>query len=122
MPAAVSGSKGAYLQRARFIAISEFGPYSFIYHEGRAYRVYKAKLAPGVRTPEGGRLLMTNTAGQVKDRLHRPWILRTYRDLFVNVGNVLESEERFPGEKDGVSLEALICLYRKPAGAEPVAL
>jgi hypothetical protein len=56
VPATVSGSKGAYLQRARFIAISEFGPYSLIYHEGRAYRVYKAKLPPGVRTPEGGRL------------------------------------------------------------------
>ena len=41
------GSKGAYLQRARFIAISEFGPRSLIYHEGRAYRVYKAKLPPG---------------------------------------------------------------------------
>src|SRR5215831_13550324 len=33
--ATVSGSKGAYLQRARFIAISEFGPYSLIYHKGR---------------------------------------------------------------------------------------
>jgi hypothetical protein len=56
VPATVSGSKGAYLQRARFIAISEFGPYSLIYHEGRAYRVHKAKLPPGIRTPEGGKL------------------------------------------------------------------
>src|SRR5439155_14679986 len=36
VPATVGGSKGAYLQRARFIAISEFGPRSLIYHEGRA--------------------------------------------------------------------------------------
>jgi Lhr-like helicase len=50
------GPKGAYLQRARFVAIAEFGPRSLIYHEGRAYRVYKAKLPPGVRAEEGGRL------------------------------------------------------------------
>lgn len=37
---------GSFLQRARFLAISEFGPRSLIYHEGRAYRVIKAKLPP----------------------------------------------------------------------------
>lgn len=56
VPSTGAGSKAAYLQRARFIAISEFGPRSLIYHEGRGYRVYKAKLPPGVRTEEGGRL------------------------------------------------------------------
>jgi hypothetical protein len=60
VPATTAGTKGAYLQRARFIAISEFGPGSLIYHEGRAYRVYKAKLPPGMRTEEGG-LLPTAT-------------------------------------------------------------
>jgi Lhr-like helicase len=50
------GSKAAYLQRARFIAVAEFGPGSLIYHEGRAYRVYKARLPAGVRNQEGGRL------------------------------------------------------------------
>ena len=50
------GPKAAYLQRARFIAIAEFGPGSLIYHEGRAYRVYKAKLPAGIRTEDGGRL------------------------------------------------------------------
>ncbi len=53
------GPKAAYLQRARFLAISEFGPRSLIYHEGRAYRVYKAKLPPGIRSEEGGRLVTT---------------------------------------------------------------
>jgi hypothetical protein len=47
------GTKAAYLQRARFLAIAEFGPGSLIYHEGRAYRVWKAKLPPGMRTAEG---------------------------------------------------------------------
>jgi hypothetical protein len=50
------GANAAYLQRARFVAIAEFGPRSLIYHEGRAYRVYKAKLPPGIRAEEGDRL------------------------------------------------------------------
>jgi len=52
----IGGPKAAYLQRARFLAISEFGPGSLIYHEGRGYRVYKAKLPSGLRTDDGGRL------------------------------------------------------------------
>lgn len=50
------GKTGSYLQRARFLAISEFGPRSLIYHEGRAYRVIKAKLPPEVRTGDGSEL------------------------------------------------------------------
>lgn len=50
------GTAGAFLQRARFLAISEFGPRSLIYHEGRAYRVMKAKLPPEVRTADGSEL------------------------------------------------------------------
>lgn len=45
--------QGAFLQRARFLAISEFGPRSLIYHEGRAYRVVKAKLSPQARSADG---------------------------------------------------------------------
>lgn len=50
------GKGGSFLQRARFLAISEFGPRSLIYHEGRAYRVLKAKLPPEVRTGDGSEL------------------------------------------------------------------
>lgn len=50
------GKSGSFLQRARFLAISEFGPRSLIYHEGRAYRVVKAKLPPEVRTGDGSEL------------------------------------------------------------------
>lgn len=50
------GKTGAFLQRPRFLAISEFGPRSLIYHEGRAYRVMKAKLPPEVRTGDGAEL------------------------------------------------------------------
>src|SRR6202012_4074692 len=54
IPSVIGGnSKAAYLQRARFLAISEFGPRSLIYHEGRGYRVTKAKLPPGMRNDDG---------------------------------------------------------------------
>jgi len=57
VPAAGGQSRqGAFLQRARFLAISEFGPRSLIYHEGRAYRVVKAKLPPEVRQADGNGL------------------------------------------------------------------
>ena len=36
----------AFIQRPRFLGIAEFGPFSLIYHEGRAYRVIRAKLPP----------------------------------------------------------------------------
>jgi Lhr-like helicase len=51
-----AGGRAAYLQRARFLAIAEFGPGSLIYHEGRAFRVHRAKLPAGVRTEDGGKL------------------------------------------------------------------
>lgn len=47
--------KQTYLQRPRFLALSEFGPRSLVYHEGRAYRVVRAMLSLGQRdagTPE----------------------------------------------------------------------
>ena len=52
------GAKATFLQRARFLAIAEFGPRSLIYHEGRAYRVSKARLPADLRTPDG-RLVTT---------------------------------------------------------------
>lgn len=52
-----TGSKGTFLQRARFLAISEFGPGSLIYHEGRAYRVSRARLPAGARGGDTGRLV-----------------------------------------------------------------
>ena len=50
------GKSGSFLSRARFLAISEFGPRSLIYHEGRAYRVIKAKLPPEVSEGDGSEL------------------------------------------------------------------
>lgn len=51
------GAQGAYLQRPRFLALSEFGPRSLVYHEGRAYRVVAAQLsARGESALAGGQL------------------------------------------------------------------
>lgn len=55
----VPADKTSVLQRPRFLAIAEFGPNAFIYHEGRAYRVTKAKLPAESRGDDGK--LSTNT-------------------------------------------------------------
>jgi hypothetical protein len=50
IPASADGrGRQAYLQRPRFLALSEFGPRSLVYHEGRAYRVVRALLSLGQR-------------------------------------------------------------------------
>jgi SAM-dependent methyltransferase len=65
-------------------------------------------------TSPRGRLLLANTFGVMEDPLVRPWIIRTYRDLFVNVGYELEAEQVFRGQKSGVELEVLISLFQSP--------
>jgi SAM-dependent methyltransferase len=73
-------------------------------------------------TQNGGRLLMANTMDEVGDKLLLPYITRTYRDLFLNVGYRLEAEELFRGTKNSVDYEILISLFAKvpePILAEP---
>jgi predicted TPR repeat methyltransferase len=64
-------------------------------------------------TATGGRLLLANTFGQPDDWLVRPWIIRTYRDLFGNVGYRLEHEFVHTGTKDRQETEVLITLFEK---------
>ncbi len=59
-------------------------------------------------------MLLANTCNGVEDYLLRSWIIRTYHDLFLNVGYRRESEEIFTGVKDGAGIEVLISLLRKP--------
>lgn len=47
-----SEKRSTVLQRPRFLAISEFGPNSLVYHEGKAYRCNRAKLPAGTRTSD----------------------------------------------------------------------
>jgi ATP-dependent helicase YprA (DUF1998 family)/very-short-patch-repair endonuclease len=56
----IPGRRGAtgrddYLSRPRFLAISEFGPRSIVYHEGSRYRITQVMLPP--ERAEGNRLL-----------------------------------------------------------------
>ena len=64
-------------------------------------------------TRSGGRLLLANTMDAVGDKLLLPYIIRTYRDLFLNVGYRLEAEEVLRGVKNGVDFEILISLFTK---------
>lgn len=44
------------IQRPRFVGISEFGPNSLVYHEGRGHRVRRVILKSGDQRPETGEL------------------------------------------------------------------
>lgn len=56
----IRGDKDEFLSRSRFLAISEFGPRSIIYHEGSRYVINKVNL-PVVDSDDG---LVTATAKQ----------------------------------------------------------
>lgn len=60
-----------------------------------------------------GQLLLANTLGDFGDPLLLPCIVRSYRDLFLNVGYRLAEEKLFCGRKNGVELEVLISLLAK---------
>jgi SAM-dependent methyltransferase len=66
-------------------------------------------------TRDGGRFLMANTMHDGADLLVLPYMIRTYRDLFLNVGYRLEREEIFSGTKNGVEYEILMSLFAKGA-------
>lgn len=86
--------------------------YSFFDIGWLAYQLFEA-------TQENGHLLMANTCGGVEDHLLSPWIIRTYRDLFLNVGYHLEAEEIFRGTKNSTDLEVLISVFGKSAKGTP---
>jgi SAM-dependent methyltransferase len=65
-------------------------------------------------TRSGGRLMLANSMDESEDWLLRPWLIRTYRDLFVNVGYTIETEEVYKATKRGVEFEVLMTLYCKP--------
>jgi SAM-dependent methyltransferase len=88
-----------------------------VYYLGWLYSFFKvAWLARDLYevTSPGGRLLLANTLGEIGDALVLPWIVRGYHDVFRNAGYETEREETFRGVKDGVALEVLVSLLRKP--------
>jgi predicted TPR repeat methyltransferase len=68
-------------------------------------------------TRPGGRLLLANTLGDIGDSLVLPWIVRSYHDVFKNAGFETEREESLRGMKDGVELEVLVSMLRRPPPA-----
>ena len=82
--------------------------YSFFDVAWMANELYRA-------TQPGGTFLIANTFGEISDYLIRPWIIRTYRDLFVNAGYVVKTEDTFCGKKDNVMLETLMTVFVKHA-------
>jgi len=69
-------------------------------------------------TAAGGRMIMANTMYGKEHPLLLPWIIRTYHDLFRNVGYQVEMEEVMRGVKDGVELEVLLSRLVKPGVVE----
>lgn len=61
----------------------------------------------------GGRLLLTNTEDD-NNWLLNPGIIRTYRDLFRNVGHTIVFEDYFRGVKSTVDMRVLVTLFEKP--------
>lgn len=64
LSAFIPGRRGRYdepefVQRPRFLAISEFGPQSLIYHEGARYRINRVILPVGELEADDGRLVTT---------------------------------------------------------------
>lgn len=63
-------------------------------------------------TRAGGRLLLVNTISD-DEGIMSPWLIRSYRDLFRNVGYDVEKEETLRGTKENVEFEVLLSLFRK---------
>jgi cyclopropane fatty-acyl-phospholipid synthase-like methyltransferase len=85
-----------------------------IYCVGWLYPMFDvALMASNLRASmrPGGRLLLSNTYGERRDWLLRPWLIDTYRDLFRNVGLTLEREDVFTGNKDTVEMRVLMSLF-----------
>jgi SAM-dependent methyltransferase len=66
---------------------------------------------------DNGRFLLVNTLGKETDYLLLPWLIATYKDLFLNIGFELEVEELFSGRKNDVKFDVLMSLFRKSAKA-----
>lgn len=62
------GTRHSFLNRPRFIAVSEFGPRSIIYHEGSKYRITKTQQPP---SPDGDATGMVTSEAKLCDSCGR---------------------------------------------------
>lgn len=65
MAAKGKDDEGSMVSRPRFLALSEFGPRSLIYHQGRMYRVVRAKLNVGSADHISGNSQLATVASRV---------------------------------------------------------
>jgi 2-polyprenyl-3-methyl-5-hydroxy-6-metoxy-1,4-benzoquinol methylase len=65
-------------------------------------------------TRDDGHLLLSNTRSVSADYLLRPWLIRTYHDLFANTGFQLEVEHIYADDKDDTEFEVLTSRFCKP--------
>jgi cyclopropane fatty-acyl-phospholipid synthase-like methyltransferase len=100
--------------------VGEYGPFDLIvfsetiYYLGWLYPFFDIGwLASQLHdaTTQGGRLLLANTIGVPGDYLLMPWFVRTYHDLFRNLGYFVEGESTFRGIKDNTPIEVLISVF-----------
>jgi SAM-dependent methyltransferase len=87
--------------------------YSFSEVSGFVVRVFES-VAPGGRCLLGNSALLGDAEPADDTGLATPWLARTYRDLFRNVGFELEREELFEGEQGDDLLEVVLSLLAKP--------
>lgn len=80
--------------------------YTFFDIAWLAHRMFEA-LAPG------GRLLMANTENKSGDYLLLPFLVRSYRDVFVNVGFRVEREQEFRDANKGVEYTVLASVFTR---------
>ena len=62
----------------------------------------------------GARLLLVNTISS-DETIMSPWLIRSYHDLFANVGYEVEREETMRGVKETVEFDIAISLFSKAA-------
>jgi hypothetical protein len=58
-------SGNTFLQRPRFLGLSEFGPRSLVYHEGRAYRVVRARITLSSDDPDASGGMLSTQAVRI---------------------------------------------------------
>jgi SAM-dependent methyltransferase len=91
-----------------------------IYYLGWLYPMYQVCWLGAVifrATTDNGRLLMADAYGARKDYIQLPWLIDTYRDLFLNVGYRREAEETVRGVKHTIDYEIIVTLFCKPVTA-----
>lgn len=66
VPGSGDGARNqTFLQRPRFLGIAEFGPRSLVYHEGRAFRVVRVRIAVGSQQGEASQQRLPTLAARL---------------------------------------------------------